>query len=566
MLDSPNALHVLGLEIESNKLKGALLTEVRGKPSLIRIFFSETLSNESSSSFSQETAHALTALTTNALVGVALKTDEVLIRPLEVKLKKGSEIASVIDFQAEPLLPFPVENAIIEWTKLETTADSSKLTIVAARKDYIEKEISSWNTFYIEPELLSCIPAALAAFASVFSERAGPLLILHVGSLLTSCVLAEEGKVIAAQSIPRGAEQLAHAFHQDILQNDNFKERSLASLEAQEIENLPYLKESLEHLKIDVTRLVLGISKQIKGFDPKEILVTGEMGSYPILVKEACRNLELALLQPAEHQNFNLKGEELQSYAIPIGIALTGLPSWKEQINFRQKQYSFPHPWKRLKNSLIAYFAACVFLAFALYGFGTAYLSKQTDLIRKDYADLLASLHRSYPEFEEQFRKKNGLEPILAKEDLDPRQLSTEDLSARIQFLNQIVSSSPDSYPLFPNTPSVSDVLAWLAKHPSFSPPDDAEGQKPAGLKIESFVYKMVKRPDKSKKNEAYQIRVDLDFSAPTPTQAREFHDFLISPNEIVDPKGEIKWGTNRGRYHTSFFLKDRTLYPSSIK
>ncbi|EFB42068.1 MULTISPECIES: hypothetical protein [Parachlamydia] len=567
MLDSPNALHVLGLDIESNKLKGILLTEVKGKPSLIRILFSETLSNGSNSSFfSQETAQTINTLSANALVGVALKTDEVLIRPLEVKLKKEQEIASIIDFQSEPLLPFPVENAIVEWTKLGTTTDGSKLTIIAARKDYVEKELAKWNTFHVEPELLSCAPAALAAFSSQFCDLSGPQLILHIGSSGTSCVMAEEGRVIAAQSVPRGIEQLVQAFQQDLLQDPLFKERSFASLKSDELKNLPSFAENLDRLRIDVTRIVLGISKQIKGFEPQEVFLTGEIGQYPELINEICQNLQLKILQPIEHQNFILNREELQSYAIPIGIALTGLPNWKEQINFRQKQYNYPHPWKRLKKSIVTYFGACVFLAFALYCFGSAYLSKQTDHLRTDYVNLLASMHQSYPEFEELFRKKNGLEPISTDEDLDPMELSIDDLSARVQFLNSLVSTSPDSYPLFPNTPAVSDVLAWLAKHPSFNPSENADEQKIEGLKIESFTYKMVKKPDKSKKNEIYQVRVDLDFSAPTPTQAREFHDSLIAPNEMVDPKGEIKWGTNRGRYHTSFFLKDRTLYPSSIK
>ena len=57
-------------------------------------------------------------------------------------------------------------------------------------------------------------------------------------------------------------------------------------------------------------------------------------------------------------------------------------------------------------------------------------------------------------------------------------------------------------------------------------------------------------------------MKVELEFSTATPKLAREFHDALIAPNQIVDPKGEVKWSSNRGKYRTSFFLKDKTLYP----
>jgi type IV pilus assembly protein PilM len=36
----------------------------------------------------------------------------------------------------------------------------------------------------------------------------------------------------------------------------------------------------------------------------------------------------------------------------------------------------------------------------------------------------------------------------------------------------------------------------------------------------------------------------------------------LIAPNELVDPKGEVKWNANKGKYRASFFLKDKTAYP----
>ena len=81
-------------------------------------------------------------------------------------------------------------------------------------------------------------------------------------------------------------------------------------------------------------------------------------------------------------------------------------------------------------------------------------------------------------------------------------------------------------------------------------------------IQLESFSYGMLKRPEQSKKQEKYQVKVEFEFTTATPKLAREFHDALIAPNEIVDPKGEIKWSSNRGRYKTSFFLKDKTIYP----
>lgn len=567
MLDSPNALQVLGLDIDANVFKGALLTEIRGKPALIRVFLSEVLQSEEDGTphFSPEIEQALTPLFSQTLIGTALNTEEVLVRPLDVKLQKEAEIASIVDFQSEPLLPYPIENALVEWVKLSNTHDGSRLTILAARKDYIEKQIALWNALKVEPEIISTVPTALAAFSSYFSQSTDLQIVLHIGSKTTTCILVDQGKLLAAQSVSRGISDIIQAFEKD--RPDSLDEGiALASLSPSDIKSLPHVQELLDQFRIDVTRIVLAISKQVKGFESKDILLTGEISLYPPLIEFLFQDLNFTHSLPLEKPNFPLTPQELQLYAVPIGIALTGLPGWKNQVNFRQQQYAYPHPWRRLKTPLISYFASCLLVAFALYCFTSAYFSKESDHLRKDYVNVLASLHKSYPEFEADYRKNARLPPIASDEELNPKALSLEDLSSRVDFLRKQFQTNPDTYPLFPNTPTVSDVLGWIANHPSFKPHENVAGENVSGLKLENFNYKMVKRPDKNKKNEIYQVKVEFDFSAPTPTQAREFHDALISPNEIVDPKGEVKWGTNRGMYHTSFFLKDRTMYPSSIK
>ena len=81
---------------------------------------------------------------------------------------------------------------------------------------------------------------------------------------------------------------------------------------------------------------------------------------------------------------------------------------------------------------------------------------------------------------------------------------------------------------------------------------------------LENFSYKMVKRPEFNKKKEHYQVKVEIEFSTHTPRYAREFHDILLAPNEIIDPTSDVKWSSERGRYRASFFLKDKTLYPNA--
>jgi type IV pilus assembly protein PilM len=144
-------------------------------------------------------------------------------------------------------------------------------------------------------------------------------------------------------------------------------------------------------------------------------------------------------------------------------------------------------------------------------------------------------------------------------------ELDDESLLERINYLEKDLQAIPDIFPLLPNIPKVSDVLAWLSTlHIQIGKKSKGELPNAQSIQIENFNYTLVKRPEQNKKQEKYLVKVEIEFTSPTPKQAREFHDALIAPNNFVDPKGEVKWNTSHGRYRASFYLKDRTVYPSS--
>ena len=176
-------------------------------------------------------------------------------------------------------------------------------------------------------------------------------------------------------------------------------------------------------------------------------------------------------------------------------------------------------------------------------------------LVKQEYLKLLSVLHKTYDEYEMQL-------PVNETEKAESIEgLSVDQLKTRLNIIEKEIQAIPQIFPLQPNVPLVSDVLAWLSTHNSFVQKEGA-GSKDS-LRIESLSYTMVKRPEPSKKQEKYQVKIELEVSSPTPKSAREFHDALIEPNDFVDPKGEVKWSSSRDRYKTSFFLKDKTIYPT---
>lgn len=567
MPEKPNALHTLGIELSTHALRAVELTLRKGSPALEKLY---ELPFESSASPTPDHVNQLYAngegpqlqqVYEKALVVTALETQEVLVRPLEVKLKKESDIDDVLAFQTEPLLPYPVENALVDRVKTGETADGTLLTVLAARKDHVQEHLQRWNTLLLEPEIVTAVPIALTAFASLFAPTETPQFLVHLGSTATTCCLVRGGKLLAAQACSSNIDTLAKAYEAD---HKGSAHSAFETLDFSKISavNHPQLTQVLENLQFDITRTAYALAKQTKGQEIPAILATGEGATLQNLATTLCKSLNKILLTPTTTPGFDLSPSHLQKWALPIGAALTGLPSYRDPVNLRQADLAYPHPWKRYKLPVAIYLALCAGLAIALAFMGSAYVKYKEDQVRQEYSQLLSSMHKPYTEFEKEYALKTGRGEI--QEAPLVQSLNLDEIRDRLRYLDKELQSTPEIYPLLPNIPNVSDVLAWLSSHPNAVSIDPKTGEKNPLLQIESFSYALVKRPDVTKKQEKYQVKIELEFSSPTPKLAREFHDSLIAPNAFVDPKGEVKWSTNRGLYRASFFLKDRTVYPTA--
>lgn len=568
MFDKPEAVNTLGLELDGTILKGAQLSLIKGIPTLEHLFEIELKAARVPTDpvnplDTTDEGQLLRNSAQKCLTVTSLDSDEVLIRSLDIKLKKERDIIAVLPFQAEPLLPYPVEDALLDNIVLSQNDEGTTLTLLAARKDHVQQHLERWEALQFDSEVVSCVPVDLAFFSKLVVESQNPHFVVHLGRLWTTCILVKEGKLIASQSSNIGLYTLLEALTKESATSAAPAEISSINFASLSAQDHPLLQEAVVSWQREIARLLSALSKQSKNFEVTEILAAGEGMSLTNLGKTLCQKANMKWLDPIIPPGFSSEAAQLPRYAVSIGAALSALPSTIGQINFRQKEHAYPQPWRRLRQPLFTYGALCLCLAVACYLFGQSYIGSQEDSLRQEFVNLLVTMNKSYPAFEKEFEQKSGLskggdEGIIKVENLTPNEISD-----RLFYLQKDLKDSPDTFPLQPNVPRVSDVLAWLSTHPNVAGAKSAhsEGISPL-LQIDSFSYTMVKRPELKKKQEKYQVKVEVEFSTPTAKLAREFHDALIAPNDIVDPKGEVKWHANKGKYRASFFLKDKTSYP----
>ena len=507
--------------------------------------------------YTDEQRQAIENLTANHIVVTSLSTMDILIRPLDLALKKTKEIDAVLNFQAEPLLPYAIDNGIVDRIILSKDKEGTKLAVIAARKDHIESHLNLWKSIHIEPEIITTDPVALTAYGKYYAPSVPTYFGIYLGYTHSFCTLVIDGKLITSQAVSNSLNDMIIAIDEA---SGIGIPASQAALMSSASSNTPQdleapIKTAKEAWRMSIMRTILALAKQARGLDIDTVLLAGPGATLAPLINTILATINKTQAASEVPSKDNFDENKLKEFALPIGAAMSALPSFPDQINFRKPPYAFSDPWKRLKRPLATYLGLCLGLATALFFFGQAYSRYEETLVKQEYLKLLSVLHKTYDEYEMQL----PLDETEKTESIEG--LSVDQLKTRLNIIEKEIQAIPQIFPLQPNVPLVSDVLAWLSTHNSFIQKEGA-GVKDS-LRIESLSYTMVKRPEPSKKQEKYQIKIELEVSSPTPKSAREFHDALIEPNDFVDPKGEVKWSSSRDRYKTSFFLKDKTIYPT---
>lgn len=460
-----------------------------------------------------------------AIAACALASHKSLARYFSIALTKPKDVEASFAFEAESHLPYPVENCLFDKVTLGAANGETQIELFAALKSDIQELIDHCRELGIDPEIICPKPLALCHFAKSFLPESPLSLLIDIDHQETTCVLVKNGLPLVARSHPSGLDALQQIFSPIDGQ-----------MEINE-EELPHLHQYLR----EVARILLSFQNGVD-FDTQTlpILFTGPVAENQILVQLIASFLNRQAV-PQQTLSCDFSWEKVCCFAAPIGCALSNLYLMNgSSVNFRKDEFTYPNKWRRWKKELALYFSACCLLAGALYIWGESSLYDQRQKLIEKYSQILVTMEKTASEQE-----------LIA--------LSSDELDNRLYSIEEELKQSKEEMALHPDVPRVSDILAWLSSHPKIAISTEDDDRS---LKLESLSYVMVKRPEKGKLKEPYQVRVDLEFSAPTATMAREFHDALLAPNPFVDAKNELKWSVHRGKYRATFFLKDRTKYP----
>jgi hypothetical protein len=130
-----------------------------------------------------------------------LEASQVVCRELSLKLKKEKEILAILPFQVENLIPFPIQEIILQPQIFPT----GEVILLATQKSFLRDHLKEMAELGIDPDQVSCVPQALHQWGMWRFPDQKNLCILSYDC----CIVSQNGKLIVSQSFQDRERMLA---------------------------------------------------------------------------------------------------------------------------------------------------------------------------------------------------------------------------------------------------------------------------------------------------------------------------------------------------------------------
>ena len=449
-----------------------------------------------------------------------LETAEVLLREIDLKIKDKRKILQSLPFQIESSIPFPSEEAVVAVQIFsEKKSNLSKISLLVTKSSTLASHIELWKKQTIEPDEISCTPAALKRFVKHFFPELPKAIAFHIGFKSSTVTCFDGDKILFSHAFPLGLELFFEACEKDS------EKSNTADFSKISPDDYPFLYEATLHMQKEIDRVFSFLLKKIK--EPcEDVILTGNFAAFPKFREFIALHLPEPLKIRTCPESESYDSTTLEAYAIPIGLALDGLIKDGHSIEFRKEEFSSPPAKKKKIKAFLSFAVAVSVLTCAAFLLEGIYLGQ---------------------------KKKQLFENFNSSLSTDSTKIkSLEGLESALGALEIRLKKNKTPYPLDSSLPNVAEVLAWLSTHPSFS----TEEIPSTSIEIKKIKYDLIKHPKAGSTKTPYVGKVFLEFETSSPAEAEAFKLDLSKPSSLIDTKKELTWENQDFTYFVSFFLK----------
>ncbi|MBP7835035.1 type IV pilus assembly protein PilM [Candidatus Saccharibacteria bacterium] len=151
-------------------------------------------------------------------VAVGLPSNRIFTTVVDIERLSGSELGKTIHYQADTLIPTPIDESKVDWALLgDSPVDQNKLEVLLSSvpNEYIETRLDmlegiGLNVIAFEPDALSI------ARALIGNGQTTPQMVVDMGLMTTDIVISVAGGPRLTRSIPTGSDAILKSASQNL--------------------------------------------------------------------------------------------------------------------------------------------------------------------------------------------------------------------------------------------------------------------------------------------------------------------------------------------------------------
>lgn len=208
---------IVGIDVGKTHVNATQI-HLKGKQILIEKFVQIPLENDAGNNYTERAStaikQALQQVDRYDELHTALSSSVVIFKELKLPFIGRDKIALVVEFEVEPLLPFSIHDAIIDFivTREHTAEKNSDVLVAAVQKIQVAQHLQLFVDAGISPDVVTIDLFALyGVYKEIPSYAAlkGDVALVDVGSQTTRLAYIHEGQLRFIRSLPKGITHIA---------------------------------------------------------------------------------------------------------------------------------------------------------------------------------------------------------------------------------------------------------------------------------------------------------------------------------------------------------------------
>jgi type IV pilus assembly protein PilM len=215
---------IVGIEINKTSII-ATKTRIAGNTSTIETVIEEKIPEEVTEENLEKTSPALQAIFSKLgkydEIHTILPSSVAVFKELKLPFTSREKISMVVGFEIEPLLPFSLRDAILDFiiTREIPEEKSSEIMITAVQKQHITQHLQLFEAAGLKPDVITIDIVSLYALyqnMDAYKQLTGGTILIYITSYTTNIILMINGQLKTMRTLPKGIIALTKQIAQDL--------------------------------------------------------------------------------------------------------------------------------------------------------------------------------------------------------------------------------------------------------------------------------------------------------------------------------------------------------------